>query len=151
MGWDNLIHLVTRTLKTQERKELRLMPRCIRMISLREQLCLISLQKVASLLMHERQRNSLTVRQRNPEEVCVPPWKPGCYISCYATQQPASQSAVPVWGERSTSASSARRTFNWPHVTAAPLSPSCFWAFPDFSCFPIPLCHFPSYQSSDEK
>lgn len=101
--------------------------------------------------MHERQRNSLTVRQRNPEEVCVPPWKPGCYISCYATQQPASQSAVPVWGERSTSASSARRTFNWPHVTAAPLSPSCFWAFPDFSCFPIPLCHFPSCQSSDEK
>lgn len=101
--------------------------------------------------MKDRKMHSQLDRETQ-KKFAIPLWKPCCYISCYATQQPAKQSAVPVWGERSsTSASSARWTINWPYVTAAPLSPVCFWAFPDFPCFHIPLCHFPSHQLSDKK
>ncbi len=63
----------------------------------------------------------------------------------------ASQSAALVWGERSnTIASSACRTANWPHVTAAPFSSVCCLALPGsprFPAFSVPIFR----QFSDER
>lgn len=142
------------------------MPCCIQIISLWEQRCLISyflfmssLQKVAFLLTHARQEHVLTLGETH--KCCTRKSLPSpCgnqkrlhkLLCNTAASQPARQSAVLVWGERSyTSAKSARWTINWPHVTTAPLSSICFWAFPDLPCFPIPLSHFLSCQLSDEK
>lgn len=68
-----------RTLKTQERKGLDKRKKVEADAMLHPNYFLMGTAlpnitaKVASLLMHERQENALTVKERNPEEVCYPP------------------------------------------------------------------------------